>query len=104
MGLLTVVGVLASGHAWAELNCNVGIEFHPDGGIKRCRLNGHHTLHTAKGDRLTCMNGFELVKYPDGRLQSCTLLEPSTFDDVQCAARSRVELDHDGNLMRCKPS
>jgi len=101
LGLFAVVGLLASLPVRAELNCNAGIEFHADGGIKRCNLNGHHTLHTAKGDRLTCMNGHALVKYPDGRLQSCTLLEPTMFDDVPCAAQSRVELDHDGHLLRC---
>ena len=101
LGSLTVVGLLASAPARAELNCNVGIEFHPGGGIKSCTLNGHHTLHTAKGDRLTCMNGHELIKYPNGRLESCTILESQMFDDVKCDAQGRVEFDHDGNLVSC---
>lgn len=102
--LLGLVALLAAAPARAELNCNAGIEFHPEGGIKRCNLNGHHTLHTAKGERLTCMNGHDVVKFPDGRLESCTLLEASSLGGVQCAARSEVELDHDGNLVRCNQS
>lgn len=93
--------LLASVPARAELNCNVGIEFHPGGGIKSCTLNGHHTLHTVKGDRLTCMDGHELNKYPDGRLESCTILDAQRFGHVECDAQSRVEFDHDGNLVSC---
>ncbi len=93
--------LLVSLPGWAELNCNAAIKFHPDGGIESCTLNGHHTLHTAKGDRLVCMNGYQLVRYRDGRLESCTLLESQTFGDIKCDAQDRVEFDRDGSLVNC---
>ena len=67
---LATAALFVAASARAELNCNAGIEFHPDGGIKRCNLNGHHTLYTARGERVTCMNGYELRKFPGGRLEA----------------------------------
>lgn len=103
-------GVLASWLAWtlfspialAELNCNVGIEFYPSGGIKRCNLNGNHRIYTAQGRALTCADSHMLVQYPDGKLKSCTIAMSLAFDDVRCDALSRVELDPNGTLTKCE--
>ncbi len=89
--------------AVAELNCNVGIEFYPSGGIKSCMLNGNHRIYTARGQPLTCADGHVLVQYPDGKLKSCVLAESVTFDTVRCDRLSRVELGSDGAVKKCEP-
>lgn len=86
----------------AELNCNVGIEFYPGGGVKSCNLNGNHRIYTAQGQPLTCANGHLLVQYPNGELKSCTIAVPLRFDTLHCDALSRVELDRDGRLRKCE--
>jgi len=98
-----LLGVVAySAPAGAELNCNAGIEFYDIGGIKRCQLNGNHQLYTARGQRLVCADGHDLFKYPDGKLQRCTLTEALTFDSTQCNAGDTVELDKQGSIQRCQ--
>ena len=57
--------------ASAQLNCNVGVEFYPDDGIKRCILNGYHTFYTAQGHKITCADGQPLVQYRGGALDDC---------------------------------
>ncbi len=98
-----LLGAYSAG-ARGELNCNVGIEFHPAGGIKSCRLNGNHTLQTAMGIRVTCADGEVLEKYPEGRLKSCTLAEPAGVDATRCDARARIEFDPDGDFELCTPT
>jgi hypothetical protein len=88
--------------ATAELNCNVGIKFYPDGGIKSCNLNGNHQIYTAQGQRLTCADGYILVQYPDGKLQSCTVAVPVSLGSVRCDRLSRVELGPDGTVKECR--
>ncbi len=99
--------VLLAGYgagAWGQLNCNVGIEFHPTGGIESCRLNGNHALETAAGIRVTCADGEVAQMYADGRLKSCTLAEPLSLDAVRCEVRARIEFDGDGAIAQCAPS
>ncbi len=89
----------------AQLNCNVGVEYYPDGGgIKRCVLNGHHTLYTAKGHKVTCADGKALTQYPDGAVQSCSIERSHTFDSVRCDPSSKVVFEPDGRLRACKRS
>jgi len=105
--LLASAAVLLSGLALApeaaraELNCNAGIEWYPDNGIRRCELNGHHTLYTAKGERVTCADGHELSKHHWGRLESCTLAAPESFGGVRCE-KGPVRFDPEGNLVECR--
>lgn len=95
--------ILVGAGAVAQLNCNVGVEFYADGGIgiKDCNLNGNHRIYNARGQPLTCLNGYRLVQYPDGRLQSCTLAEPVSFDATLCTRLSVVEFNPDGTLRKC---
>ncbi len=75
----------------AQLNCNVGVEHYPGGGLKRCNLNGDHTLYTAKGLRVTCSNGKTLIQHPNGAVESCTIDITHAFGEVRCSAPARVE-------------
>lgn len=88
--------------AVAELNCNAGIEFYANGGIKSCNLNGNHQLYTARGQRLVCSDGYVLVQHPDGELKSCTISVATTIDSVECGRFSQVELTADGTIVSCK--
>lgn len=89
----------------AQLNCNVGVEYYPDGGgIKRCVLNGHHTLYTAKGHKVTCADGKSLTQYSDGSVQSCSIEAAHIFDGVRCEAPNEVVFEPDGRLRQCKRS
>jgi hypothetical protein len=100
--MIVVLSIGLSSVAVAELNCNPGIEFYPNGGIKSCNLNGHHQLYTAQGQRLVCSNGYALVQYPSGKLKSCTISVAITIDSVRCDRLSQVELTADGTIVRCK--
>ena len=91
-------------HAFAQLNCNVGVEYYPDDGIKTCVLNGHHTLYTAKGHKVTCADGQPLVQYRGGALQSCTIEKAHTIGDVRCGAPAQIEFEPDGRLRNCQRS
>ncbi len=88
--------------AAAQLNCNVGIEFYPGGAIRRCVLNGHHRLHTARGQALTCADGHAVLLYEDGRLQRCTLQTPFAAGGVTCGAGRVVTLAPDGTMTACE--
>ena len=101
--MLAVAATVAP-HASAQLNCNVGVEYYPDDGIKRCILNGHHTFYTAKGHKITCADGQPLVQHRGGALQSCTIEQAHTFGDVGCEAPARVEFELDGRFRGCQPS
>ena len=100
--LIVVLSIVLSPRAVAELNCNAGIEFYADGGIKTCNLNGNHQLYTAQGQRLVCSNGYALVQYPGGELKSCTISVAFTIDSVECGRLSQVELKPDGTIVRCQ--
>jgi hypothetical protein len=86
----------------AQVNCNPGVEFYDEGPLKRCNLNGNHRLYTDRGDVVVCADGHPLVQFLDGRLQSCTLAEPSVIAGARCEAMARVEFDADGNLRSCR--
>jgi hypothetical protein len=100
-GLFTALVMSA---ATAQLNCNPGIEFYAEGPIKACNLNGNHRLYTVRGDVVVCADGHPLVQFPDGRLQSCTVAEPSVIAGERCDASSRVVLASDGALESCRKS
>ena len=100
--LIVVLSIGLSPIAVAELNCNAGIEFYPNGGIKSCNLNGNHQLYTAQGQKLVCANGYALVQYPGGELKSCTISVALTIDSVQCGRLSQVELKPDGTIVGCE--
>ena len=100
--LIVVLSIGLSPIAAAELNCNAGIDFYPNGGIKSCNLNGNHQLYTAQGQKLVCSNGYVLVQYPGGELKSCTISVALTIDSVQCDRLSQVELKPDGTIVRCE--
>ena len=91
-----------SAAALAELNCNVGIEFYPNDGIKRCNLNGNDRIYTAQGQGLTCVDGHMLVQYPDGKLKVCTIAIPLAFDSKHCDALSQIKLGPKGNIKKCE--
>lgn len=101
-----VVAVLLFAPAsFAQLNCNAGVEYYPNGGgIKRCTLNGHHTIYTAKGLKVTCADGKPLMQYPDGAVQSCSITTPHIFEGVRCDPPSEVAFESDGRLRECRPS
>ncbi|MDH3688611.1 MAG: hypothetical protein OEU36_03910 [Gammaproteobacteria bacterium] len=100
--LIVVLSVGLSPIAVAQLNCNAGIEFYPNGGIKSCNLNGNHQLYAAQGRKLVCANGYLLVQHPGGKLKSCTISLALTIDSVQCDRLSQVELKPDGTIARCE--
>jgi hypothetical protein len=101
MALATILGAMP---ASAQLNCNPGIEFYDDGPLKQCNLNGDHRLHMVRGDVIVCANGYPLVQFPDGRLQSCTVNDISVIAGERCDARTWVELAPDGSLLSCRKS
>ncbi len=101
---MLAVAVTVAPHASAQLNCNVGVEYYPDDGIRRCILNGHHTFYTAKGHKITCADGQPLVQHRGGALQSCTIEKAHTFGDVRCEAPGRIEFEPDGRFRDCQPS
>lgn len=88
--------------ASAQLNCDVGVEFYPGGAIRSCTLNGHHLIHTARGEPLTCASGRAAVLYEDGRLKSCVLARPLTWGLLSCEAGHRLELGPDGKPTACR--
>jgi hypothetical protein len=96
------LALLWAAAARAELNCNVGVEFYPDGGVQACTLNGRHTLHTGAGLVVHCADGARAEQYPDGRLRRCTLALELDADGRRCAPGERVELDAQGRLLRCE--
>lgn len=100
--VFVVVFVLAASPAWAQLNCNPGIEFYAEGPIKQCNLNGNHRLHTVRGDVVVCADGHALVQFPDGRLRSCAIAESSTIAGRRCDAPARIDLARDGTLESCR--
>ena len=89
--------------AAAQLNCNVGVEFYPEGGIKSCKLNGDHRVYTAQGRAVTCADGYVAVQFPGGRLKSCTLAATFVYDARPCTAGSRIEFSLDGTVSKCEP-
>jgi len=97
-----LVCTLGAPVAEAQLNCNPGIEFYDSGPLKQCNLNGDHRLHTVRGDVIVCANAHVLVQFPDGRLRSCAVIDNQVIAGERCEAPARVELAHDGSLLRCE--
>lgn len=108
-GSLATAGLVLAATLWvtdarAQVNCNPGVEFYADGSFKSCILNGNHQLYTARGDVLTCADGYRLEQYPDGRLKSCTIREPArvVIGEAPCSGPARVELSEEGELRECR--
>ncbi|MGH7366269.1 MAG: hypothetical protein ACREKQ_15515 [Candidatus Rokuibacteriota bacterium] len=104
LAAVVTLGLLLApaGPARAQLNCNVGVEFYPGGAIRSCTLNGHHRIHTARGEPLTCASGHAAVLYEDGRLKGCVLARPLTWGPLSCAAGQRLDLGPDGEPTGCR--
>lgn len=88
--------------AEAQLNCNVGIDFYANGGIRRCILNGDHRIYTEGGVPISCADGKPLEQHPDGTLARCTLRHPARLDGSDCPARAEVSFDEHGRLKQCR--
>ena len=91
----------ASGATYAELNCNVGIEFHAAGGVRACLLNGHHRLHTRFAGAITCADATRVEQHPDGVLARCTLFEPARLEGQDCPQGAIVRFAASGAFVRC---
>jgi len=89
--------------AEAQVNCEAGIEFYANGGIKSCVLTGNHQVYTQQGVRIICAHGTTMALHPDGKLKSCSLKEAQRFEKQQCAAGTRAEFDGNGRLLACRP-
>ena len=94
--------VFFTSQSQAELNCNVGIEFHSGGSIKQCVLNGFHTFHTHKGIRLRCADAKILEQYEKGALKSCTTADDLEVPNLICKAGSRVLFSESGDVTACE--
>ncbi len=91
--------------AYAQLNCNPGVEFYPDGGgIRRCVLNGEHKLYTAAGFKVICAHGKPLTQHLDGALRSCGIEKVHSFDGQRCEPPAEVVFSPDGRLRACRRS
>ena len=99
-----VFSLAFSMHAVAQLNCNVGIQFYPNGTIRSCELNGDHQFWIRDGQAVKCANGKTLTNYPDGKLESCVVAEPHVFGSIRCQKSDRIEFDENGNVLSCKMS
>jgi hypothetical protein len=97
-----VAGLVFAAGVSAELNCNVGVEFHDGGPLRSCVLNGDHHLYTASGEALTCADGTRASLHRDGKLASCTLARPARLEGQDCPAGAQVEFAGDGRLLHCK--
>lgn len=100
LATLTLAGYGSA--VFPQANCNVGVEHYPEGPLKQCVLNGHHTFYTAKGHRVTCADGKTLVQHRNGSMESCSIDKPHTFGGVHCEAPARVEFDADGQFVTCR--
>lgn len=90
--------------AEAQINCEGGVEFYPNGGIKSCVLTGHHQVYTQQSIRVICANGTTMAQHPDGKLKNCVLKEAQKIESHQCAAGANAEFDGQGHLVNCRPS
>ena len=93
---------LAAPDVAAQVDCEAGVHFYANGGVKSCVLTGHHQIYTHQGVRLICAHGKILEQHPDGKLKSCTLKEAQKFGSRQCPAGAKVEFDTEGRLLACK--
>ncbi len=101
MFILSLMSLSSSVHA--QINCEGGVEFYPNGGIKSCVLTGHHQVYTQIGTRVICANGKTMAQHPDGKLKACVLKETQSIESQQCDAGASVEFDTKGHLMNCRP-
>lgn len=91
--------------SYAQLNCNAGVEYYPDGGgIRSCVLNGEHTLYTGTGQKVICADGKALTQYRNGALLSCSIEKFHSFDGVRCEPPAEVDFEPDGRLRSCERS
>lgn len=100
--IVSSLAILLARTAFAEVNCNVGIEFRDDGRFRACVLNGDHRLHVGEGIVLTCADGHRLERHRDGALERCTLAAPVMLDGTACVPGSLVVFDAEGRLLQCK--
>ena len=102
---LFAIGLWSAGAAVeAQINCEAGVEFYSNGGIKSCVLTGHHQVYTSQGTRIICTHGKTMALHPDGKLKNCILKEAQSIDTQKCSAGAIVEFDGKGRLLNCRPS
>ncbi len=103
LALMTLGLSLAGPSAEAQVNCEAGVVFHANGGIKSCVLTGNHQVYTPRGTRIVCAHGTTMALHPDGKLKNCILKEAQRIDAQQCVAGARAEFDDTGRLLACAP-
>lgn len=100
---MALAGLFFVPRAALALQCHVGtIDYHPQGGIKSCQIEGNHQFWTAQGAALVCRSGYVVTQYPDGEKESCTIAKPYSAGGARCEVSSRLELDRDGNIRKCE--
>ncbi len=101
--VLILSGLLLAGlNAEAQINCEVGVEFYANAGIKSCVLTGHHQVYTLQGIPLTCAHGKTMTQHPNGKLKNCILKEAQDLGGQKCAAGAKVEFDIKGSFIACR--
>lgn len=100
--LSALVLALGAPAAGAQVNCEAGVQFYANGGVKSCVLTGHHQFYTRRGSRLLCAHGKTLEQHVDGKLKSCILKDTRKVDGRDCAAGAKIEFDTRGRLLACK--
>lgn len=99
---ICILGLVSMSNPAKALNCNVGIDFHPQGTIKSCVLNGNHQLWTKQNEPVGCIDGKTITQYANGGLKSCVIAELHAFGDKRCEGPARVEFARDGRLLHCE--
>ncbi len=100
--LLALSLALVVSPAEAQVDCEAGVEFYANGGIKSCVLTSNHQVYTQQGARLICAHGEIMALHPDGKLKSCILKEDQRIDTQQCVAGAKAEFDETGRLQACR--
>ena len=98
--LLLLAALLLLPTARAQVECAAGIDFHPSGTVHRCELTANQRFRLGE-QWLVCAAGNQIVLYPGGGLERCTLAEPLSTPVGDCAAGASVELSADGRLSTC---
>jgi hypothetical protein len=86
----------------AQVNCNPGVSFYPEGPLKQCLLNGDHRIHTERFGAVDCADGARLALHRDGTLERCTLRSAAQLGAVRCEAGTEVVFTAAGELAGCE--
>ncbi len=102
--LITLSLLIVGPSAVAQMDCEAGVQYYTNGGIKSCVLTSRHQVYTAQGTALVCADGKAMAQHPTGKLKSCTLKYAQSVDHQNCAAGTKVEFGDKGQLVACQPS